>query len=121
MTADLQDINEKLKALIAHQDAQIRLVIQTGTDETGMVATTDGYLRLAQLLIEFILKAKEEEAEIWSIYGHQLPGSSAIYDVFRENFEVSIDTLMLAENQLEVSQIAQAFWDASPDSMNYAP
>src|SRR5665213_1122495 len=42
MTEELTDINEKLKALIADQNAHIRLVIQTGHDETGMVATTDG-------------------------------------------------------------------------------
>ena len=61
-TAELSEISEKLKAMIADHDSQIRLVVQTGHDETGMVATADGYLRLAQVLIEFVLSVKAEEA-----------------------------------------------------------
>lgn len=114
MTEELSDINEQLKALIVDQDAHIRLVVQTGYDEAGMVATTDGYLRLAQVLIEFILKVKAEETEVWDLFGHHLPGSTAINSVFRENFDVGIDTVMLAETQEEVSQVAEAFWQGSP-------
>ena len=114
LTAELSEIREELKAMIADHDSQIRLVVQTGHDETGMVATADGYLRLAQVLIEFVLRAETQETETWDIYGHSLPGSTAIDDLFRENHEVCIDTTMLAETQEEVSQIAQAFWDGSP-------
>ena len=114
MTAELSEINEKLKALITNQDAQIRLVIQTGHDETEMVATSDGYLRLVQFLIEFILNARAKETNIWDIYGHPLPASAAIRSLFRENFEVCINSVMLAETQEEVGQVAQAFWDGSP-------
>lgn len=114
MTAELSEISEKLKALIADHDSQIRLVVQTGYDETGMVATTNGYLRLAQVLIEFVLSAKAQETETWDIYGHSLPGSVAINSLFRENWDVCIDTTMLAKTQEEVGQIAQAYWDRSP-------
>jgi len=114
LTAELSEISEELKAMIADHDPQIRLVVQTGYNETGMVATADGYLRLAQLLIEFVLSAKAQETKTWDIYGHSLPGSTAINGLFRENWEVCIDTTMLAETQEEVSQIAQAFWDGSP-------
>ena len=112
-TAELSEISEKLKAMIADHDSQIRLVVQTGHDETGMVATADGYLRLAQVLIEFVVSAKAQETKTWDIYGHSLPGSTAINDLFRENYEVCIDTTMLAETQEEVGQIAQAYWDGS--------
>lgn len=119
MTEELSEINEKLKALITDQDAHIRLVIQTGHDETGMVATADGYLRLAQVLIEFVLSARAEEAQTWDISGHSLPSSTAIYHLFRENYEICIDTTTLAETQEEVSQVAQAYWEASPGALRY--
>ena len=107
--------------MITNQDAQIKLVIQTGYDETGMVATTDGYLRLAQVLIEFILSAQAKETDVWNLYGHPVPGSSAISQLFRENYEVCIDTVALAETQEEVTQIAQAFLQGSPPFPNLLP
>ena len=118
MIVELSEINEKLKTMITNQDAQIRLVIQTGYDETVMVATADGYLRLAQVLVEFILKAKAKETDIWDLYGHPVPGSTTINHLFRENYEVCIDTVVLAETQEEVSQIAQAFLKASPPAQD---
>ena len=114
LTAELSGISEELKAVITDHDSQIRLVVQTGYNETGMVATADGYLRLAQVLIEFVLRAETQETETWDIYGHSLPGSTAINGLFRENWDVCIDTTVLAETQEEVSQIAQAYWDGSP-------
>ena len=68
------------------------MVIQTGYDETGMVATADGYLRLAQVLVQFILKAKAKETDNWDLYGHHVPGSTTVNHLFRENYEVRIDT-----------------------------
>ncbi|MES2464022.1 MAG: hypothetical protein V4671_25910 [Armatimonadota bacterium] len=114
MTSELNEINDKLNSLIYNRDAQIRLVVQTGYDETGMVATNDGYLRLAQIVIEFLLKAEAKETETWDLYGHLLPGSTTINNVFRGNFEVCIDTLALANTQEEVNQVAQAFSQGSP-------
>jgi hypothetical protein len=119
--SELSEINDKLKAMVGDQDATIRLVIQTGHDEIGMVGTADGYLRLAQVVIEFLLKAKAEETKIWDLYGHSLPGSTAINEVFRGNDEVCIDTLALAETQDEVSQVAQAYWEGSPPGWYVPP
>ena len=63
-TAELAEINENLKSMVADQEAKIRCVVQTGCDETGLVATTDGYLRLAQTLVEFVLQAESQEMQV---------------------------------------------------------
>ena len=78
MTLELTEIYETLKGMIASQESQTRIVIETGYDEAGMIATIDGYLRLAQFLIDFVLKSKAQESDIWNTYDHLLPGSSAI-------------------------------------------
>ena len=116
MTSELTGISENLKGMIADQDSQIRIVIQTGYDEAGMIATTDGYLRLAQFLIDFVLKAKTQDMEVWDIYGSPLPGSSAIGYLFNGTDEVRIDSVMLAATEDDVNQMSQAFRINSPPS-----
>lgn len=114
MIEGLSEVHDKLKAMAADPSSQIRLVVQTGYDETGMVATADGYLRLAQVLVEFVLNAEAKQTETWDVHGHSVPGSTAVSKLFRENHEVCIDTTMMARTEEEVSQIAGAFWRGSP-------
>jgi len=111
---ELSEINESLKSAITDQAARIRIAIETGYDEAGMVATRSGYLRLAQFLVEFVLKAEAQQTETWQVYGLALPGSSAIGYLFGPVDEVKIDSLMLAATEREVNETADAFLRDSP-------
>ena len=118
MTTELSEINEKLKGMIVNQEARIRVTVQTGYNECGMVATADGYLRLAQSLVEFILKAQAKETETWITHGcdKALPGSAEIGRLFHGADEVQLDTVELAETEEQANQVAEAVWLGSPPS-----
>jgi hypothetical protein len=54
----LSEISKALESLIQSQEACVYTFVETGYDETGMVATADGYLRLAKELINFVVAAQ---------------------------------------------------------------
>jgi hypothetical protein len=78
---------------------KLRIVVETGYDEAGLVATKAGYLQLAQRLLEFVASGESE---------------SSVSDLFMGGDEVRIDTLMLAQTQEEVNELAEAFLLGSP-------
>ena len=114
MTAELRQINEALQILIADQSARIGVTVETGYDELNLVATSDGYLQLAQALVEFVLEAEAQQTESWTKDGLTLPGSSAIRLLFGLNYEVDINSLSLASTQAEVQQAVEYFRRMSP-------
>ena len=95
MSADLSEISESLKRMITNPEARLRFVVETGTDEAGMVATASGYLRLAQALVEFVARAEAGETESWTVNDSLLPGSTTTGALFGLD-EIRIDFVMLA-------------------------
>lgn len=114
MTAGLAEVNEMLKSMIFDQEAKVRVVVETGYDEAGLVATTDGYLRLAQTLVDFLLQSEAQETQVWDIYDKHLPGSTTIRHTFAAGDEIVLDTTMLAQTQEEANEVAEAFLGGMP-------
>ena len=114
MAMELNEISTALGDLVSEGRTSIRMVVQTGYDETGLVATADGYLRLAQTLVDFVLAAQRQQTETITYGSLTLPTSGAIYSLFHENFEIAIDNLTLASSEDEVKQIADHILRGSP-------
>ena len=73
-----------------------------------------GYLRLAQTLVQFVQQANAQELQTWNIYNKHLPGSTAINHNFAALGEIAFDTIMLAQTQEEVSEVAETFRGGMP-------
>ena len=114
MAMELSEISTALGALVSEDKPSIRMVVQTGYDETGLVATADGYLCLAQVLVDFVLAARSQQTDNISIDGVSMPTSGVVYSLFRANSEIAIDGLMLASSEDEVKQIAEYYLWGSP-------
>ncbi len=114
MTAELKEIEESLKKLVSDPDARIGVIVETGHDELGLVATADGYLRLAHALVEFVRKARQGSTGSWTMDGLTLPGTATVGEIFGLNFIVEVDTLSLASTQAEVQQLVEYYRDDLP-------
>lgn len=114
MTTELKEIEESLKNLVSDSDARIGVIVETGHDELGLVATADGYLRLAHALVEFVRKAQHGNTETWTMDGLTLPGTATVGEIFGLNFIVDVDTLSLASTQAEVQQLVEYYRDDLP-------
>lgn len=114
MITELKKIEATLKKLVADPDARIGIIVETGNDELGLVATADGYLRLAHALVEFILKARQGNTKTWTRDGLTLPGTATVREIFGLNFIVEVDTLSLASTQAEVQQLVEYYRDDLP-------
>ena len=114
MTAELKEIEESLKNLVSDPDARIGVIVETGNDELGLVATADGYLRLAHALVEFILKARQGNTATWTMDGLTMPGTATVGKLFGLNFIVEVNTLSLASTQAEVQQLVEYYRDDLP-------
>ena len=113
MNTKLAEISESIQSLIDNQNARLRIVVQTGYDESNLVATNDGFLRFAKALVDFVLASKEQKTEIWDIYGRNIPGDSSIHLLFGPD-EVQIATFQMAESEDQVRQIAEDYYVNSP-------
>jgi hypothetical protein len=113
MSAALNEIYDRLNDLISDQAARVRVVVETGYDEAGLVATTSGYLRLAQALVGFVLEAQTQGAQTWAINGASLPESGSIGSLFGLD-EVRINSLTLAATEAQVGAVVTHFQDLSP-------
>ena len=114
MAMELGEISAALKVLISEEKPNVRMVVQTGYDETSLVATASGYLRLAQVLVDFVLTARNQQTETISIDGVSMPTSSTAYPLFQANPEIAINNIMLASSEDEVKQIAEYYLWGSP-------
>ena len=92
----LAQIAAELEGAIEDQDAQMFVTVETGFDEGNIVGTRDAYLRLAKVLLEFVVAVDNGEA---TPDGTGCPGSSAIGRVFDATCEVDIDSMRMSETE----------------------
>lgn len=113
MEETLAEISELLKRPIDNPEAKLRIVVQTGYDEASLVATDDGFLRLAKALVDFVRASNKQKTEIWNIYGRNIPGDSSIHLLFGPD-EVKIAAFQMAKSEDQVRQIAEDYYANSP-------
>lgn len=114
MSSHLEEIIRSIDSLIENKDARLSIVVETGYDEAGLVGTSDAYLRLAKVLIEFVAGAQDNQMETWKIAGLQLPGSTAVNQVFEVPGEIVIDTTCLTASETDTQAVADYFREMSP-------
>ena len=110
----LSAISKALEAHIQNQEARVYTFVQTGYDETGMVATADGYLRFAKGLIDFVVAAQQGKYEMLSYGGIQGPGDCSIGDVFDPISDVELDSALLVNTEDEAEQAIRYFQPELP-------
>jgi hypothetical protein len=110
----LNDISKALESHMQNQEARVYAFVETGYDETGMVATADGYLRFAKELIDFVVAAHQGRCDICSYGEIEGPCDSSVGDVFSSISDVELDSAMLVRTEDEAEQAIRYFQQDSP-------
>jgi hypothetical protein len=113
-TDSLNEISKSLETHIQNQEAQVYTFVETGYDETGMVATADAYLRFAKELIDFVAAAQQGKYQNCSYGEVQGPCSAAVGYVFSSISDVELDSAMLVNTEHEAEQAIRYFQPESP-------
>jgi len=114
MNESLDEVSKALESYIQNQEAQVYTFVATGYDETGMVATADGYLRFAKKLIDFVTAAQQGKCQNCTYGEIQAPCSSSVGYVFSSISDVELDSAMLVKTEDEAEQAIRYFQPEFP-------
>lgn len=116
MSHSLEHISQLLEANVSNQEAQVFTTVQTGFDETVLIATADGYLRLAKALIDFVDAVQNRSGELYdgSTNGVHHFSSAAIGSIFHWLGEVQLDSTFLVQTEAEAEQLTRRSQQDSP-------
>lgn len=101
MNQEIKEIIAKLESLLKDKEAEMFITVETGHDECDIVGTRDAYLRLARVLLEFVI-AVDESAIAPNASG--MPNTSAIGAVFNSDAEVDIDSMSMSETEQQARE-----------------
>jgi hypothetical protein len=105
----LYDISLALEYHIQNPEAEVFTFVQTGYDETSVVATEDGYLKLAKEIIDFLIATREGKCQPYSIGNIQGQGDCSVGSVFSSISDVELDSLMLVNTATEAEKVIRYF------------
>ena len=114
MKTQLQLIAEEVERLIGNEHAQVSTTVVTGYDESGLVGTSDAFLRLAKELILFVDSAQRGEATQMEYDGVIVRASTSIAQVFDSSCEIHFDTVDLTASEQETEQVSDYCKRISP-------
>ena len=109
MNESLEKISKTLGSLIQNPEARVFTCVQTGYDETGIVATADAYLRFAKELIDFVVAAQSGQFQNCSYGEVQGPCDSSVGSVFSPISEVKLDSALLVKQEEEAEKAMSHF------------
>jgi hypothetical protein len=113
-TSLLEEVGRLLSRCIVDKEARVSVAVETGCDESMLLGTTDGYLRFALAMIDFVRKSQCGEAQTSDLNGRMVP--SRWLGDFCMNGEVRITSGWLAQNEAERQRLSDYFVWLSPSS-----
>lgn len=112
MEQELNDIIIRIEFMVKDSNSQVGIAIETGRDEAFLIATRDGLLRLAAVLIRSVASISQHKTEINSELLVQW--NTTTQGLFDAASEVSISAECIVTEQANVRETLQYFQEHSP-------
>ncbi|MDR3619464.1 MAG: hypothetical protein P4L85_08945 [Paludisphaera borealis] len=107
-----------VRSLIDNPTARLTIAIETGPDEAFLVGTSDAYLRLALVALEFVSDAQAGRARCMTVNGMTVADTSSFGEAI-EPGEVALAGGWLATSVEEARKVAEyILWLSPPGSQD---
>jgi hypothetical protein len=111
--AVIEEVCRLVRSLIDNPTARLSIAIETGPDEALLVGTSDAYLRLALVALEFVSDAQAGRARSLTVNGMTVANTSSFGEAI-EPGEVGLAGGWLATSIEEVRKVAEYLLRLSP-------